>query len=190
MPGHCACHSRVILLPEAPSPVLVDGQAESKQMSQIASFTVLKASDVPRLGFWSKPKPRLFRKPECRFEELLKPYVLREQVFEEADGSYVALTFAWLESLDKSFSKEADPVIGTVRKNLGGSHWLLKFADQRLLALCSKPFAESERTSFMGKFGVENEGEVDWDSVDAARLFLCDRLSELKPDEALLIAIG
>jgi hypothetical protein len=74
-------------------------------MSQIASFTVLKASDVSHLGFWSKPKPRLFRKPECRFNELLRPHVLKEQVFREADGAYVALVFAWLESLDKRFSK-------------------------------------------------------------------------------------
>jgi hypothetical protein len=159
-------------------------------MSQIASFTFLNAADVPHLGFWSKPKPRLFRKPECKFDELIRPHILREQLFEESDGIYVALVFVWLETLDKKFSKEADPVIGTVRKNLGGSHWLLKFADQRLITLISKPLAESDWPTFLSRVDIGSGGEFEWNSFDVARLFLRDRLSELQPTEAMLISIG
>lgn len=168
----------------------VFGIAEDNRMSQIASCTVLKVSDVPHLGFWSKPKPRLFRKSENRFDELLKPHVIREHLFEDSDGVYVALVFVWLESLDTRFSKEADPVIGTVRKNLGGSHWLMEFADRRLVALLSKPLVEIEWPTFLGKNGIASEIVYEWKSFDAARLFVHDRLSELKPDEALLISIG
>ncbi|MBK8038327.1 MAG: hypothetical protein IPK22_14530 [Verrucomicrobiaceae bacterium] len=159
-------------------------------MSQIASFTVLKVSDVPHLGFWSKPKPRLFRKPESRFDELLRPHILRAQVFGEADGVYVALVFAWLESLDKRFSKEAAPVIGSVRKNLGGSHWLMEFADRRLVPMISKPLVESEWTTFLSKIDTSSGRQFAWNSFDEARLFVRDQLSELKPTEALLISIG
>lgn len=175
---------------EACSPASVDGQVESKHMSQIASFTVLNVSDVPNLGFWSKPKPRLFRKPESRFDELLRPHVLREQVFEEADGVYIGLVFAWLESLDNRLAKEADPVIGSVRKNLGGSHWLMEFPDRRLVTLISKPLAQTEWLTFLHKINSECGSAFDWNSFDIARLFLLDQLSELKPTEALLISIG
>lgn len=158
-------------------------------MSQIASFTVLKLSDVPNLGFWSKPKPRLFRKPECMFDELLRPHVLRERIFGEADASYVALVFAWIDSLDKKFSKEADRVIGSVRKHLGGSHWLMESADQRLVELLNKPLTEIEWPKFLEKIHIENGNEFVWGSFDTARLFVRDRLSELKPNEAMLISI-
>ena len=159
-------------------------------MSQIASFTVLRASDVPHLGFWSKPKPRLFRKPESKFEELLRPHVLRENTFGEADGVYVALVCAWIDSLAGSFSKQADPVIDSVRKNLAGSHWLLKFADQRLLALLDTPCSESDWRTFQRKIDIEDASEFDRGTFDGARVFVRERLSELKPDEAMLVSIG
>lgn len=182
--------SRVPLVGEARSPASVDGPTENNYMSQIASFTILKVSDVPNLGFWSKPKPRLFRKPECKFEELLRPHVLREHVFCEADGAYVALVFAWLDSLDKKFAKDADPVIGSVRKNLGGSHWLMEFADRRLVTLISEPLTESDWPKFLRRVAIASESGFAWKSFDAARLFLLDRLSELQPTEAMLISIG
>lgn len=159
-------------------------------MSQIASFTVLKASHVPQLGFWSKPKPRLFRKPVNMFDELLRPHVLREQSFGDADGVYVALVFAWIDSLDAKLSEEADPVVHEVRKNLGGSHWLLTSADMRLVGMLGKPLAESEWPEFLRKIGVEDDSEFEWGAFETARLFVRDRLSELKPDEAMLVSIG
>jgi hypothetical protein len=159
-------------------------------MSQIASFTVLKASDVPHLGFWSKPKPRLFRKPENMFDALLRPHVLREQIFGEADGAYVALVFAWIDSLDKGFSERTDTVVDTLRKNLGGSHWLLKSAEVRLVALLGKPLADSEWPTFLRRIDVENGSSFEWSAFETARLFVRDRLSELKPNEAMLVAIG
>jgi len=159
-------------------------------MSQIASFTYLKAFDVPHLGFWSKPKPRLFRKPECKFDELLRPHVLREQLFEEADGVYVALVFVWLKTVDQRFSWEADPIIDSVRKNIGGSHWLMKFADQRLIQVFHNPLAEIEWRTFLTKMNIESESEFDWKSFNVTAVFVRDRLSDLKPSEALLTSTG
>jgi hypothetical protein len=159
-------------------------------MSQIASFTVLKTSDVPHLGYWSKPKPRLFRKPRSMFEELLRPHVLRERIFDEADAVHVALVFAWIDSLDENFSKEADPVIDSVRTHVGGSHWLMKTADQRLLALIDSPLTETEWAALLRKIDGENPDAFDRGGFDAARIFVFDRLSELEPKEAMLVSIG
>lgn len=159
-------------------------------MSQIASFTVLKESEASNLGFWSKPKPRLFRKPVNMFEELLRPHVLREQSFGGGDGVYVALVFAWIDTLDAEFAAEADPVIHSVRKNLGGSHWLMKTADMRLVGMLDTPLAESEWPTFLRKIGVEDDSEFERGAFETARLFVRDRLSELKPNEAVLVSIG
>ena len=159
-------------------------------MSQIASFTVLKTSDVPHRGYWSKPKPRLFRKPRSMFEELLRPHVLRERIFDEADAVHVALVFAWIDSLDENFSKEADPVIDSVRTHVGGSHWLMKTADQRLLALIDSPLTETEWAALLRKIDGENPDAFDRGGFDAARICVFDRLSELEPKEAMLVSIG
>jgi hypothetical protein len=159
-------------------------------MSQIASFTVLKTSDVPHLGFWSKPKPRLFRKPRSMFEELLRPHVLRERIFDEADAVHVALVFAWIDSLDGNLSKEADPVIDSVRTHVGGSHWLMTSADQRLLALIDRPITETEWAALLRKIDVQASDAFDRGAFDAARICVVDRLSELQPNEAMLVSIG
>lgn len=159
-------------------------------MGQIATFIVFQASAVPHLGFFTKPKPRLFRRPECMFDELLRPHVLHEHIFEVADAVYVALVFAWIDFIDQTFSMEADPVVGSVRKNLGGSHWLLKFADQRLLPLFCKPILERDWPAFLLRIGIDYCSEYDLIIFDTARLFVRDRLSELKPGEAMLISIG
>lgn len=159
-------------------------------MGQIATFIVFQASAVPHLGFFTKPKPRLFRRPECMFDELLRPHVLHEHIFEAADAVYVALVFAWIDFIDQTFSMEADPVVGSVRKNLGGSHRLLKFADQRLLPLFCKPILERDWPAFLLRIGIDYCSEYDLIIFDTARLFVRDRLSELKPGEAMLISIG
>ena len=159
-------------------------------MGQIATFIVFQASAVPHLGFFTKPKPRLFRRPECMFDELLRPHALHEHIFEAADAVYVALVFAWIDFIDQTFSMEADPVVGSVRKNLGGSHWLLKFADQRLLPLFCKPILERDWPAFLLRIGIDYCSEYDLIIFDTARLFVRDRLSELKPGEAMLISIG
>jgi hypothetical protein len=124
------------------------------------------------------------------FDELLRPHVLHEHVFEAADAVYVALVFAWIDFIDQTFSMEADPVVGSVRKNLGGSHWLLKFADQRLLPLFCKPILERDWPAFLLRIGIDYCSEYDLIIFDTARLFVRDRLSELKPGEAMLISIG
>jgi len=159
-------------------------------MGQIASFLVLQASAVSHLGFFSKPKLRLFRRPECMFNELLRPHVLHEYIFDAGDAAYIALVFAWIDFIDQTFSREADPVVGSVRKNLGGSHWLLKFTDQRLLPLLCKPILERDWPAFLMRIGIDYCSEYDLITFDTARLFVHDRLSELKPSEAMLISIG
>ena len=124
------------------------------------------------------------------FDELLRPHVLHEHVFEAADAVYVALVFAWIDFIDQTLAMEADPVVGSVRKNLGGSHWLLKFADQRLLPLFCKPILERDWPAFLLRIGIDYCSEYDLIIFDTARLFVRDRLSELKPGEAMLISIG
>jgi hypothetical protein len=124
------------------------------------------------------------------FEELLRPHVLRERIFDEADAVHVALVFAWIDSLDENFSKEADPVIDSVRTHVGGSHWLMKTADQRLLALIDSPLTETEWAALLRKIDGENPDAFDRGGFDAARIFVFDRLSELEPKEAMLVSIG
>lgn len=162
----------------------------NREMSQIASFVVLKASTVPDLAIFSKPKPRLFRRPDCMFSALLRPHVLQEFIFDAADGVYVALVFAWIDLRDKTFSRESDPVIDCVRKNLGGCHWLLKFADQRLLPLLCNPINEVEWPAFLVQIGCDNCSTYDLSIFSEARLFVHNRLSELGPTDAMLVSIG
>jgi hypothetical protein len=158
-------------------------------MSQIASFTYLKESDVPFLGFWSKPKSRLFHKAESKFTELLRQHALREAVLEAADGVYVALVFAWLEKNGGWLDGEADPVLHTVRKQVGGSHWLAKSGDvQRVLSI-KEQLSQSEWSSFLQKING-NEANCDWHSFDTVIRFVRERLCEVKSGEALLISIG
>lgn len=159
-------------------------------MSQIAVFTFTKASDVPHFGFWSKPKPRLFRRAECKFDEFLKERAKRQESFTGGDGVYVALVFAWIEAQDKSFSEEADPVIETVRKNVSGSHWLPKFPDQRLRLLIEKPMAETEWIPFLSSLGIEEIEGYRLNLFNEARRFVHEKFSELKEDEALLVSVG
>ena len=159
-------------------------------MSQLASFTVLKASDVPHLGFWSKPKPRLFRKPECKFSELLGQHTLRESTFDDSDGIYVAFVLAWMELQDEKFGRYANPVIGSLMKYIGGSHWILQFKDQRLSALIEKPLPECEWGTFLTKIEASKEIDFEWASFEAARRFVHARFLELKQDEALLVSVG
>jgi len=85
----------------------VDGSVEIKHMSQLASFTYMKAADAPFLGFWSRPKPRLFRKPEYKFTGFLHQHALRESVFDDTDGVHVGLVLAWIESQDERFSRSS-----------------------------------------------------------------------------------
>lgn len=59
-------------------------------MSQLSSFVRLRLTDVPHRGFWSKPKPRLFRKPESRFDEFLRRHEVASRTYDRA-GVEVAL---------------------------------------------------------------------------------------------------
>lgn len=158
-------------------------------MSQIASFTYLKESDVPFLGFWSKPKPRFFRKPESKFVEWLQQHTLRESIFEAADGVYVALVFAWLELEGEWIDSEADPVLHTVRKHVGGSHWLVKPNDLRSTFLIKQPLSENDWPSFLGKIG-DDKDYYHWPCFDVARHFVTERLLELQTGEAMLVSVG
>jgi hypothetical protein len=137
-------------------------------MSQITTFIYLAEDDVPKLGFWSKPQPRWFRSPECKFYEYLRDNQIRESVFDAADGVYVALVFAWLEHKDVSWEMDPDPVILTVRRNMGG--------DGSYLLLFKTP--------------DENLDWFDRRAFDRARIYVADRISEIGENESLLITIG
>lgn len=158
-------------------------------MSQIASFTYLKQSDVPLLGFWSKPKRRLFRKPESKFDEMVRQHTVRESIFEAADGVYVAFVFAWLELKGWWVASEEDPVIHTVRRQVGGSHWLVEFRHRQNILSIREPLPQSEWPCFLQKIGA-NESEYDWHSFDKARRFVLEKLCELKTEECLIVSVG
>ena len=158
-------------------------------MSQIASFTFLRASDVSFLGFWSKPKPRLFRKPIGQFSDFLRQHALREMMFDGADGVYVALVFAWLETIHRA-AHEEDPVIRTVRKNIGGSHWLIKHPSSYTAAKTTQHFQPEDLQTIATKFGIETEFQLEMTSVYLALSFVEERLAEVTTEEALLVSIG
>lgn len=158
-------------------------------MSQIASFTYLKESDVPFLGFWSKPKARLFRRPVSRFDEFLRQHTLRKSIFEAADGVYVAFAFAWFEMKGWWSASEEDPVIETVRRHLEGSHWLVEFRHQQKILPLRETFSQREWPSLLLKVGV-NEADFERDAFEVALHFVLERFAELKVGEALLVSIG
>ena len=141
------------------------------------------------LGFWSKPKPRLFRSPESKFQDYLCEKKLRDLVFGASDGVYVALVFAWLQHLDASFGKGADPVIETVRSNVGGSHWLLLHDDRRWLNVISASPSE-DTMSFFLKTIRDASSWFERSSFDLARKYVADRISEIAVNESLLVSVG
>ena len=159
-------------------------------MSQLASFTYLNASDVPYLGFWSKPKPRLFRKPVSEYENLLGKHTLRDYTFGDADGTYVWFVLEWIELHDKKFNRCVDPVIATLMKHIGGSHWIIKHDDARLAALLECPPNDNEWMAFVNKIKKIAGVDLEREFFEAARLQVHERLSEIKPSEALLISLG
>jgi len=158
-------------------------------MSQIASFTYLRESDIPFLGFWAKPKLRLFRKPVSKFDEMLRKHAIREFVFGAADGVYVAFVFAWFELKGCWSASEEDPVIHTVRRWIEGSHWLVECRHRQKILSISGSLPQSEWPLFLQKIGAK-ESDYDWRFFDAAAHFVHDRVSELQVGEALLVSVG
>jgi hypothetical protein len=158
-------------------------------MSQIGSFTYLAATHVPMLGFWSKPKPRLFRSPESKFQDYLCEKKLRDFTFGAADGVYVALVFAWLQHSDSSFGKGVDPVIETVRRNVGGSHWLLLHDDRRWLNVISASPSDESLSVFLKNTG-DASSWFERSNFDLARKYVADRIAEIAVNESLLVSVG
>jgi hypothetical protein len=159
-------------------------------MSQLASFTYFNAVKVPFLGVWSKPQPRWFRRPENKFNDYLKPHTLREYIFDETDGIYVAFVFAWLELRDKNFAKYPNPVISSLLRNLGGAHWLVQFADRRLATALENPLPELQWPSLLREIEAHPGIDFEWESFDIARNYVRDRILELQDAEALLVSVG
>jgi hypothetical protein len=52
------------------------------------------------------------------------------------------------------------------------------------------PLSESDWRTFQRKIDIEDESEFDRGTFDGARVFVREQLSELKPDEAMLVSIG
>ncbi len=158
-------------------------------MSQIASFTYIRESDVPFLGFWSKPQRRLFGKAEDKFGEYLTLHKTGEVIFKDCDGVYVALVLAFLQLKEPSIEDGADPVIQTVRKQVSGSHWLLNANAAIRVAPISEPITQSSWVPFLQSLGC-NASEFSLDFFDRARGFVVGRILDIKPGEALLISVG
>lgn len=159
-------------------------------LMSLASFIILKASDVPHLGFWAKPKPRWFRKPESRYSEFLNKHTLRDSTFTASDGIYVAFIMAWIELKDVKFRRYSNPVIGSLMKYIGGSHWIFQFHDKRLSALIQEPLPEKEWEGFLGNIDASKETDFEWESFEIARCFVLEVIKDLSQDEALLISVG
>ena len=158
-------------------------------MSEIASFTYLRAADVPFLGLWSKPQPRFFRKPICKFSEFLQEHALRELIFDGTDGVYISLVFAWLETSHRAADKE-DPVIRTVRKNIGGCHWLIKHTSPYVAAMAAHHFQPEALISFSTEQGPETGFNPETSSLNLALSYVEQRLSEITAAQALLVSVG
>lgn len=158
-------------------------------MSQLASFTFIKESDLPFLGFWSKPKSRLLRRPEQRFDQYLAARSLREYIC-DTDGFYVALCFVWIEHENPAFTRNQDPVAGTLIKNLGGAHWLLRADDRKFLVSIATPIASTEWEAIIPVIAKDHYDGLNPDIFEKARAFTAARCAELHNDEALLVSIG
>jgi hypothetical protein len=63
-------------------------------------------------------------------------------------------------------------------------------ADQRLLALIDRSITETEWAALLRKIDVQASDAFDRGAFDAARICVVDRLSELQPNEAMLVSIG
>ncbi len=159
-------------------------------MGQLASFTYIRTKDAPFLGFWSKPKPRWFRRPENKFDEYLRQHALRESVFQDADGYYIALIFGWIEFQDKKCARRYEhPLTESLQKNLGGAHWLIAFED-RQLSLFDDMLPESEWSAFLARIGEGPQADFEWESFDLSRRYVHDRFAELQNGETLLVSVG
>ena len=159
-------------------------------MSEIASFTYIKAFDATFLGAWSKPKPRWFRFPENRFNEFMSAHLLRKLVFEETDGCYVSFVFEWLGTHKEVREAEVDPVIHFVRYNLGGDQWLLHHADKQFATLLDRTMERTEWEAFLKKMKASPDFLSGKESFDTARVFVRDRISEIGQSEALLVSVA
>lgn len=156
-------------------------------MGLIASFTVIKETDVPFLGVWSKLRRGFFR-PKYRFYELLKEHTLREAVFEAADGYYVALVFGWLDLNRDEFERDMAPFIDTVRRHMGGSYWLITSSNLAATSFLKEPMPESQWPEFLRMIS-ETEGELRLELFEEARQFAVQQISELRPGEALFVSV-
>jgi len=159
------------------------------QMSQLASFMFLRDSDVPFLGFWSKPKPRWFRSPENLFDQYLKPRVLREYVCDE-DGLYVALCFGWIAREDRAFERNQDPVAQTLNRNLGGAQWIVRPDDRRFFGNVRNGVSPSLWQELVHTLAPDLDAELNPEAFERASRYVVAKVDELNDREALLVSVG
>lgn len=159
-------------------------------MSQIASFTYLRSSDVPLIGFWSKPKARLFKLPSSQFFEFISKHANRRLIFDSGDGLYIALVFAWLTKNVPSFEDEVDLVLNTVRKHTGNSCWLFSYRDKFIAEYLGNALSDKEWIDFQHDIVPEMRNDLLKDRFQTASTFVKRSIEELQRDEALLVWVG
>jgi len=158
-------------------------------MSQLASFTFLRSADVAKLGVWSKPISRFLRRAVSQYSRFLDENALRILNFTETDGIYVAFVMAALEEADPEFRDLVNPIIHTLARHGGGAHWILRTDERRLLPVLHRPLPKADWKEFLLK--IEAPGtDFEWESFDAAREYVAERLNELREGEALLVSVG
>jgi hypothetical protein len=86
---------------------------------------------------------------------------------------------------------DPDPVILTVRRNMGGdgSYLLLFHEDRRLSEILGVSPSDMEVPALL-KTPDENLDWFDRRAFDRARIYVADRISEIGENESLLITIG
>lgn len=83
-----------------------------------------------------------------------------------------------------------DPVLATVRRQVEGSHWLLKPADcRRLLQSSAAPKPECWKP-FLREIGGPETEQGSFETFLHAWRFTRERVSEVESQEALLVSIG
>jgi hypothetical protein len=110
---------------------------------------------------------------------------LRDVAFLDADGVYVALAIRWLNEKNIADFSCNDPVIDTLRKNTGESHWIITFNHS------FDKFVNNPNLITNNNFS-DNDMIADFrfSNFELALKFIKSRILELQHSEALLISIG
>lgn len=161
----------------------------SKDMSQVATAIILDKQDIPKLGFWSKPKKRFLCRPVSRFSEFLESHSKGEKTFIRANGLYIALTFKWITERNPTFLTEEDPVVSTVRRNTDTSCWILEGADLKFLNALPSKISNEDWQAFVRSTGIPSN-ELSLENFTSALDFLSETCAGLPANHCAFICVS